>query len=207
MNDSATNSKTERKSILSRFSSSAFCVLVSRILAFVAVFGFNAVLARNLVPAEFGMFALLYSLAMLTCLLASFGMNRALVMVLADERYPRGRGQVRRMLMLGTWVSVLGGLVAAGVAWLGVMAFLPELEGNSRTAVACLFAAIVLVRNIHFVLAETTRGFHETNWSNLFGSPSGGPRSNCSRWTCQLKLRTPMNKRAREFRRTVRTRH
>jgi O-antigen/teichoic acid export membrane protein len=175
MNDNATNLKPLRKSILSRFSSSAFCVLVSRMLAFVAVFGFNAVLARALVPAEFGLFALLYSLAMLTCLVASLGMNRALVMVLADERYPRDRNHVRQLLILGTWVSILGGIFAAVVSWFGVMVFLPELETGSRFTVACLFAVIVLLRNLHFVLAETTRGFHETNWSNLFGGSAGGP--------------------------------
>ena len=66
------------KSILKRFSSSAFSVLVARLMAFIAVFGFNAVLARSLAPEEFGVFALLYSLATLTSLVASFGMNRAL---------------------------------------------------------------------------------------------------------------------------------
>lgn len=150
-------------------------MFISRILAFIAVFGFNAVLARTLSPAEFGVFALLFSVAMLTCMTASLGMNRALVMVLASEKYQRGKKNVRRMISLGMWSSVLGGLAAAILAWLGAMAFLPELEFSSRSTVAVLFAAIVLVRNIHFVLAETARGFHETNWSNLFGGSPGGP--------------------------------
>lgn len=160
---------------MKRFSASAACVFISRVLAFVSVFGFNAILARKLNPTEFGIFALLFSIAMLTCMTASLGMNRALVMVLASTQYKRGRENVRRMIAIGTWSSVLGGLVAAILAWIGVMAFLPEVESSSRNAVALMFAGIVLVRNIHFVLAETARGFHETNWSNLFGGSPGGP--------------------------------
>jgi len=175
MNQAAPNPNRTRRTILSRFSSSACGVLISRVLALIAVFGFNAVLARTLVPAEFGMFALLYSLVMLACLVASLGMNRALVMVLADERYSLDRVQLRQLLAMGVWTSVLAGLVAAAIAWLGVHTFLPEIGSNSRAMIALLFAAIVLIRNVHFVLAETLRGFHETNWSNLFGGNAGGP--------------------------------
>ena len=69
------------KSILKRFSSSAFSVLIARLMAFIAVFGFNAVLARSLAPEEFGVFALLYSLATLTSLVASFGVKECSEMI------------------------------------------------------------------------------------------------------------------------------
>ena len=162
------------KTILARFSSSAICVLGARILAFIAVFGFNAVLARSLEPTDFGLFALLFSLATLTSLLASCGMNRALVKVLAGDS-SHDSNTVRKIVNLGVTTSVAAGLVVGTIAFLICSQFMPAYDGAARWIIAGLFGGIVLVRNIHFVLAETTRGFHETNWSNLFGGPAGGP--------------------------------
>lgn len=162
------------KSILARFSSSAVCVLFARILAFIAVFGFNAVLARSLEPTDFGLFALLFSLATLTSLLASCGMNRALVKVLAEDS-AHEPSTVRKIVNLGVMTSIAAGLLVGVSAFLICSQFLPAYQGTARWTIAGLFGGIVLVRNIHFVLAETTRGFHETNWSNLFGGPAGGP--------------------------------
>lgn len=162
------------KSILARFSSSAVCVLVARILAFIAVFGFNAVLARSLEPTDFGLFALLFSLATLTSLLASCGMNRALVKVLAEDS-SHDKNIIAKIVSLGVMTSVVAGLLVGVSAFLICSQFMPAYDGAARWAIAGLFGGIVLVRNIHFVLAETTRGFHETNWSNLFGGPAGGP--------------------------------
>ncbi len=162
------------KTILARFSSSAVRVLFARILAFIAVFGFNAVLARSLQPTDFGLFALLFSLATLTSLLASCGMNRALVKVLAEDSSCDG-DTVGKIVNLGVLTSVVAGLLVATISFLICSQCMSAHEGTARWAIAGLFGGIVLVRNIHFVLAETTRGFHETNWSNLFGGPAGGP--------------------------------
>lgn len=165
---------TESDSILARFSSSAFCVLLSRIVAFVALFGFNAVLARSLTPAEFGIFALLFSFATLTSLLGSFGMNRALVKVLAEGQI-RDQKTLRTAIDLAVLSSVAGGLIVSVITFALTWVFLPERSVGSPLVIAAAFGGIVLVRNVHFVLAETARGFHETNWSNLMGGPAGGP--------------------------------
>lgn len=148
-------------------------MLLARVLAFVSVFGFNAVLARCLAPADFGLFALLFSLATLTSLLASCGMNRALVKVLASSD-TNSVESIERSINIGVSTSVLAGVVVGAIAFFACGNFL-NYENGSPWMVACLFGGIVLFRNIHFVLAETTRGFHETNWSNLFGGPAGGP--------------------------------
>ena len=162
------------KSILSRFSSSAARVLFARILAFIAVFGFNAVLARSLEPIDFGLFALLFSLATLTSLLASCGMNRAIVKVLAEDS-SHDSATVGKIVNLGVMTSIAAGLVVGVAAFFICSQFLTAHSGSARWAIAGLFGGIVLIRNVHFVFAETTRGFHETNWSNLFGGPAGGP--------------------------------
>ena len=148
-------------------------MLIARVLAFVSVFGFNAVLARCLVPADFGLFALLFSLATLTSLLASCGMNRALVKVLASES-SHDAATLNRVVKLGVYTSIIAGLIVGAIALTVCANFLPS-SGETSWLIACMFGGIVLVRNVHFVLAETTRGFHETRWSNLFGGPAGGP--------------------------------
>ena len=130
-------------------------------------------LARSLAPTDFGLFALLFSLATLTSLLASCGMNRALVKVLAEDS-SHDPDTVRRIVNLGVTTSIAAGLLVGGLAFLICWQFVPASTGEHWT-IAALFGGIVLVRNMHFVLAETTRGFHETNWSNLFGGPAGGP--------------------------------
>lgn len=163
------------KSILKRFSSSAFSVLIARLMAFIAVFGFNAVLARSLAPEEFGVFALLYSLATLTSLVASFGMNRALVKVLAGDDYAVSHLGVRRVVNLGALTSIVGGTIVGLISFALASQLLPNLENSSKLWIAILFGGIVVFRNVQFVLAETFRGFHETTWSNLYGGPAGGP--------------------------------
>lgn len=165
---------TESDSILAKFSSSAFCVLLSRIVAFVALFGFNAVLARSLTPSEFGTFALLFSFATLTSLLGSFGMNRALVKVLAEGQI-RDRKTLRTAIDLALLSSVAGGGIVSAITFALTWRFLPENSVGSPLVIAATFGGIVWVRNVHFVLAETARGFHETTWSNLMGGPAGGP--------------------------------
>jgi O-antigen/teichoic acid export membrane protein len=162
------------KSIFARFSASALRVLLARIVAFIAVFGFNAVLARSLEPTDFGLFALLFSFATLTSLLASCGMNRALVKVLAEDS-SQDSDTVWKIVNLGLMTSVTAGILVGGSAFIICSQLMPGHDEAERFAISGLFGGIVLIRNIHFVLAETTRGFHETNWSNLFGGAAGGP--------------------------------
>ncbi|MEM9410171.1 MAG: MATE family efflux transporter [Planctomycetota bacterium] len=152
---------------------SALSVLVARVLAFVSVFGFNAVLARTLVPEEFGLFALLFSMATLACLVASCGLNRALVKILADQSYANDGKNLRRILNIGLLTSVIAGCLVGLMAY-GIVTSFFSFQGDLGN-IAFWFGSIIAIRTSHFVMAETIRGLHETNWSNLFGGPAGGP--------------------------------
>ncbi len=163
----------ENKSILDRFSTNALFVLVSRVGAFVAVFGINAVLARHLVPDEFGAFALLFSIATVFSLIASCGMNRALVRILADESYCHSESDLNRIFGTALWTSLIAGSIVGVLAGYIAGSFLVAEVSTARVAI--LFAAIVAVRNVQFVFAELARGFHDSKWSNMFGGPAGGP--------------------------------
>ncbi len=100
-------------------------------------------------------------------------MNRALVKVIAGESSLDSK-TLRQVVNLGITTSVVAGLTVGVIAFFIGSNFLP-VEGQSQWVIASVFGGIVMVRGLHFVLAETTRGFHEANWANFFGGPAGGP--------------------------------
>jgi O-antigen/teichoic acid export membrane protein len=155
-----------------RFASSALVVLVARFIACVSAFGFTALLAQQLAPGEFGAFVLLFSLAGLATLVGSLGLNRAVVKRIAEAEGNVATQQV--ILQRSLRVGSVGGLVVAVVAGI-LLALSGTRIGVVSELVPWLFGGIVFLRTLHLVLAESSRGFHEKAWSNMFGSPAGGP--------------------------------
>lgn len=157
-----------------KFASSAIWVLVARFLACFAAFGFTAILARELTPEEFGSFVLLFSFSTLAALVGSLGLNRAIVKVIAErpEQTCAG-GSVRNGLVLGAIGAAVVGLLSGWLVHVFEARFV--FDTQDVFVFAILFGAIVSLRTVHLVLAETCRGFHEKAWSNLFGGPAGGP--------------------------------
>ena len=155
-----------------RFASSALTVLAARFIACVSAFGFTALLAQQLEPGEFGAFVLLFSLAGLATVVGSLGLNRAVMKRIAEAE---GDAGVQRLtLWRGIWIGLGGGLAVAVVAGVLLRLFGTRI-GITSDVVAWLFGGIVFLRTLHLVLAESSRGFHEKAWSNMFGSPAGGP--------------------------------
>lgn len=160
-------SRTEK-----RFASSALTVLAARFIACVSAFGFTALLAQQLAPGEFGAFVLLFSLASLATLVGSLGLNRAVVKRIAEAE---GNVAAQRLtLWRGIRIGSAGGLAVAVVAGVLLRLFGTRI-GIASEVVPWLFGGIVFLRTLHLVLAESSRGFHEKAWSNMFGSPAGGP--------------------------------
>ena len=164
-----------QSNIILRFLRSALGVLAARILSFIAVFGFNAILARNLAPEDFGIFILLCSLAGLASLIACAGMNRALVRVLAEIGIPDDPKVTRRVVNMGLGTGIVGGFIVGLVAFAIAFYVLPVAESRYAACVAALLGCVIWLRTIHLVVAETARGFHEKVASNLYGGPAGGP--------------------------------
>ena len=158
--------------IAKRFTSSRARRAVSRVVALVAIFGLNAILARSLSPNDFGLFVLFFSLAGLFSLIACLGINRSIVKRIAENNDISSQA-AHELLRFSLLTAVAGGCVVGVAAGVGSYVLLPE--SSSPTMRAILFGGIVLVRTVHLVLAEAARGFHERLWSNLFGGPAGGP--------------------------------
>ena len=151
---------------------------MARVLAFVAVFGFNALLARALAPSDFGLFLLMFSLAGLASLFGCAGLNRALVKRIAQLDQNSQPQEVRQLVNIGLATGLIGGGLIGLIGGAATYWLLPTATETSAAApwmMGALLAGIIWLRTIHLVVAETARGFHEKTWSNLFGSPAGGP--------------------------------
>lgn len=167
------------ESLLKKFASSAVFVLISRLMAFVAIFGFNALLARALAPEEFGIFILLFSFLLLISLFSNGGLNIAVVKLIAEaqdkNKNSAGGAATTQLLKDLIPVVVIAGTFLAVLAFILVGYWLAGTSVVNSKLVAFLFALSALLRSLHLMLAESARGFHDRIWSNLFGSIAGGP--------------------------------
>ena len=160
---------------LQKFASSAVYVLVARILACAAVISFNFLLARALSPSEFGTFVLAFSWAGLASLAASLGLNRALVKIIAESGPNWNSAHTQRIIDFGLIVGSIAGVLVGALAAVCGYFCLPNQSATDLFMLSVIFGGIVWLRTLHLVLAESARGFHEKLWSNLYGSPAGGP--------------------------------
>ena len=158
--------------IAKRFAGSAAGVLGARMMALVAVFGMNAVLARDLHPADFGVFVLLLSLAGVASLVGVLGINRSIIRLLVPAEDAE---QSESILRWGVTVTMASGSVVGGLVGVVVLFFLPTTTTGTPGTLALASGTIVVLRCLHLVLAEAARGFHERVWANLFGGIAGGP--------------------------------
>ncbi len=159
--------------IAKRFTASAAGVLVARLIALVSVFAFNAILARSLCAADFGQFVLIFSSASVASLFACVGLNRLIVRRLAEDE-ELSSISAQSTVVAGVKVAVLGGCIVGLVTAASSFFFEPSATSELSWR-ALLWGSIILLRTVHLVIAESLRGMHERVWSNLFGSPAGGP--------------------------------
>ena len=165
--------------LVKRFASSAVFVLISRLMAFIAIFGFNALLARALTPEDFGIFILLFSFLVLISLVSNGGLNIAVVKLIAQtqdaNKDSSGTLSTTKLLKELIPVVAVASLSLAVLAYFLVASWLAGSLGTHANLIALLFAMSALMRSLHLMLAESARGFHDRIWSNLFGSIAGGP--------------------------------
>lgn len=167
------------ESLIKKFASSALFVLISRLMAFVAIFGFNALLARALAPEEFGIFILLFSFLVLISLFSNCGLNVAVVKLIAEAQDAKRSStdvvSTTKLLKMLIPVVVIASIALATLAYILASNWLAVAGVGNPNLVAFLFSVSALLRSLHLMLAESARGFHDRIWSNLFGSVAGGP--------------------------------
>ena len=157
-----------------RFARSAQGVLLARVVAMGAVFGFNSILARTLPPEQFGTFVFLFSVSTLAALVANLGLNRGIVKKIAEDESSSAE-ESTHILRLGILTVLAGGAIAGTLIGIATYFLLPSSAFASPWWQPALVGGIVLVRAMHLLIAEAARGFQDRFWSNMFGGPTGGP--------------------------------
>lgn len=133
-----------------------------RVLTAVAGLAVNALLARLLPPDEVGTYFLLVSLVTLLSMVGMLGLQRAVVQVVADAM-ARGLGgrahrAIRLAFLLVLTASVLLGLLMPGP---GVALATTLLDSTLMASMMWLAAALLVVRGLSSLYAETFRAFHD----------------------------------------------
>jgi O-antigen/teichoic acid export membrane protein len=136
----------------------------------------NALLARVLSPQDFGLYFLAFSVVSVGAVLASSGLEQAVVRFVAESlglnKVERARRALGRALVLG----VLGSLVVATAYLL----FFGHIVGNNLfhapalTAVTGLVAGWIVVMALQALLAGAFQGFHDIRLFTVSGGLATG---------------------------------
>lgn len=145
--------------------------MVARVLAGLAGFGANALIARLLAPADVGVYFLLVSIVMLGVTVAQGGLQVAVVRLAAEavaQGLPgRARGAVVRTLLLGGAAAVLIGaaMVAAGPVTSA------RFTGTTLSLNTLVLAGTwVVLLTLLSLAAESLRGLQQHRLASIFGS-------------------------------------
>jgi O-antigen/teichoic acid export membrane protein len=159
--------------------SAAFWVVGGRLAGIGVTMVLNVILARQLLPAEFGKFNLLSSLIALLSLFSMFGLSGAVVRFIPESLAFGESLQAKRILRLSyVTMGLAWALVAIAVwgcwSWLAAEYDLPH-ETSFMALVAASAGLIALLQ----LTAESMRGFHELRFASLLsGGQTGGLLSN-----------------------------
>lgn len=145
--------------------------MVARVLAGLAGFAANVLIARLLAPADVGVYFLLVSIVMLGVTVAQGGLQIAVVRLAAEaiaQGLPaRARGTILRTLALGGAAAIMIGaaMVLAGPAMSA------RLAGATLAVTTLgLAGAWVVLLTLVNLAAESLRGLQEHRLASLFGS-------------------------------------
>lgn len=135
---------------------------VGRVLTAVAGLAVNALLARLLPPDEVGAYFLLVSLVTLLSMVGMLGLQRAVIQVVADAMARGLGGRARRAIRLA-FLLVLAASTLLGLLMPGPGAVLTKalLDSTLMASMMWLAAALLVVRGLSSLYAETFRAFHD----------------------------------------------
>jgi O-antigen/teichoic acid export membrane protein len=154
-------------------------VVAGRISGLGLAFFVNAALARLLIPGDFGQFVLILSVVGSCAVVGRFGLDRAMIRLIAENRGIGDVAQARRALQMGWRLAILTSLITA-VATIIVLG----LIGNSLMQLAgqgwlmpMIGLGVLLLSFLHLA-AESLRGFHNIAFASLFDGRPNGPLIN-----------------------------
>lgn len=157
-------------SVKRRLFSGTVWALGGRLTTVVSMLVVNALLARMLSPADLGQYFLLFSLVVVTALVAQLGLNRAGVRLIAEalarSEAEQATDRAAAVLQIGLVSAVLVGLLLfAGVGRWVVETIMGSPAITDYLGYAATWAASTA---IVLLMAEIFRGYHEVRNATLF---------------------------------------
>lgn len=129
-----------------------------------------ALLARMLVPAEYGAYFLAMSVVLFGAMLGSLGLNQAAVRFVAAAIGLNQEARARALLMQILKLGLIGSLTAAaGYFLIGESLLALFLDVPALFAVTGLVALWIAAAAFQRLIAEGFRGFHDIRNATLFG--------------------------------------
>jgi O-antigen/teichoic acid export membrane protein len=157
-----------------RLRSGGFWVLTGRVLGISLTLLSNVILARVLVPVDFGNFLLMTSIAGAGSVVAMFGLNIVMVKLVAESVGLGDPVRARQVFRLSARVGATS-IALVGVVTPWALYYLMPQARAVPVVLVSLSLGIMLIA-WQCVVAEGLRGLHEQRWASLLsGGQISGP--------------------------------
>lgn len=158
-----------------RLVSGGMWTLAATLVNGVAVIGGSALLARLLAPADFGGYLLAASIVSVGGLLASLGLNRSVVRLVAQAVAAGDAGRAEGIARRVIGVGVAGSLLCAGLLYAGPGEWIARAALRSAPLADSigLIGAWLVPATLALLVAETFRGFHDIRRAAIYGAAFG----------------------------------
>jgi O-antigen/teichoic acid export membrane protein len=161
------------QTLLRQFLSGSIWAFSGKVVGVVAALAVHALLARLLDPEAFGVYVLAVSLVTVASILASLGMNSAVVRLLGQshgiDNGRKTRNIIKQCLLIAAAGAVIAGVLLAGPAgeWLARDAFGSELLESCLAWMGIWIFALTA----QMLVAESHRGIKSIRYAAFFGGP------------------------------------
>lgn len=165
-----------RQSLGRQFFAGSVWAFSGKVVAVAAALLVNALLARLLDPESFGVYFLAGSIVAVASILASLGLNNAVVRLLGEAHASTARLEARQIikqcLFIGLIGATAGGLLLAGPPgrWLARQVFESELLASCLGWMAIWLIALTA----QTLVAESHRGLKDIRLAAFVGGPLAG---------------------------------
>jgi O-antigen/teichoic acid export membrane protein len=158
-----------------------FWAVSGRLTTALAAFLSNALLARILTPADFGVYFLAFSVVSIGAVIGASGLNQSVVRFVAESMGTSLPGRARRVVGLIFAMGIVGSLaVAITYLLVGPVIARGLFHAPALASVTGLVAGWIVVLTLQTLQAETFRGFHDIKSATFFGGLiTGGLLTSC----------------------------
>ena len=162
-----------QRGLVERIARGSAWTLSTRVAAMFSIFLANALAARTLKQADFGVYTLATSIVATAAILAHFGLPRTVVRLVAEAVARDEPGVAKGTIRTVNRLNLAGGLVVGAILAVGGGGFLARhvfaKSSSGLQLVMVMIAAWAAAEGIRFTASEAFRGLHDIRSASLFG--------------------------------------